>query len=286
MLTRVRTRLSLMMKTDLHTHSYYSDGVLSPSELVKLAKSEACEVLALSDHDTTAGLDEAQQQADKLYLKLIASVEISAQWQGQTVHIVGLGIDKENTTLQAGLKQHQVLRQVRARKMGLGLEQAGIKNAYQKAKALAPYMLTRTHFAQMLIQEDICCDMNTVFKYYLSGNKPGAAPASWANLAAVVGWILVAGGVAVLAHPFRYGFTPSVMTQLLADFKDCGGGALEVVLSHSTDQEIRKGTKLAKRYNLLASLGSDYHGWSNQRQQLGRLKSTPANLGFVLDVFL
>ena len=102
------------MIIDLHNHSYYSDGVLSPSEVVRLAKKEGCDVFALTDHDTTDGLAEAQQQADEIDLKLIHGVEVSAMWSNMTIHILGLGVDAENEVLQAGLKQHQDFRQLRA----------------------------------------------------------------------------------------------------------------------------------------------------------------------------
>ena len=98
------------MIIDLHNHSYYSDGVLSPSEVVRLAKEQACDVFALTDHDTVDGLAEAKTEADKLGVKFIPGVEISAMWSNMTIHILGLGVDADNAVLQAGLKQHQDFR--------------------------------------------------------------------------------------------------------------------------------------------------------------------------------
>ena len=125
------------MIIDLHNHSYYSDGVLSPSEVVRLAKKEGCDVFALTDHDTTDGLIEAQQQADESDLKLIHGVEISAMWSNMTVHILGLGVDINNEILQMGLKQHQEFRQLRAEKMARGLGGAGVFGALEKTQAIA-----------------------------------------------------------------------------------------------------------------------------------------------------
>ena len=125
------------MKIDLHCHSYYSDGVLSPSEVVLLAKKEGCDVFALTDHDTTDGLIEAQQQADKSGLSLVHGVEISAMWSNMTVHILGLGVDINNEILQMGLKQHQEFRQLRAEKMARGLGGAGVFGALEKTQAIA-----------------------------------------------------------------------------------------------------------------------------------------------------
>ncbi len=119
---------------DLHNHSYYSDGVLSPSSVVQLAKNSGCATFALTDHDTTAGLDEAQCEANKLQIKLIHGVEISALWSNMTIHIVGLNIDKDNKILQAGLLEHQDFRKIRAEKVASGLGGAGISAALEKTK--------------------------------------------------------------------------------------------------------------------------------------------------------
>ncbi len=134
------------MKIDLHNHSYYSDGVLSPTEVVRLAKEESCDVFALTDHDTTDGLSEAKTEADRLQMHFIPGVEVSAMWNNMTIHILGLGVDAENEVLRAGLKQHQDFRQLRAEKMARGLGGAGVFGAMEKTQAIAKKgMITRTH---------------------------------------------------------------------------------------------------------------------------------------------
>ena len=267
------------MKIDLHSHSYYSDGFLSPKALITLAKEQACDMLCLSDHDTTSGLDQAQLSAKQLDIKLIHGVEISALWQNQTIHIVGLNIDKNNSTLQQGLQTHQRFRQDRALLMAQGLEQAGVKNAYEKAMQLAPQkMLTRTHFAQMLVKEKVCSSMGNVFKRFLTGNKPGAVKPQWQSLEQVVSWIRQAGGLAVLAHPFRYQFSLAKIGRMLNDFSGNGGDGIEVVVASSTLEEVQKAEQLALEYQLLASQGSDYHGWQGQYHQLGKLLPMPKTL--------
>ena len=264
------------MNIDLHNHSYYSDGVLSPSEVVSLAKEQACDVFALTDHDTTDGLIEAQQQADKVGLNLIHGVEISAMWSNMTVHIIGLGIDINNKVLQSGLKQHQAFRQVRAEKMARGLAGAGIVGAMEKVKKIAKTdMITRTHFAQMLIQEGICKDMKSVFRRFLTGKKPGGVGGKWAQFDEVIGWIHAAGGKAVLAHPFRYRMTQTKIKRMLSDLSEYGLDGVEVVTSHSSEEEIALMNVWAKEYKLLTSVGSDYHGWPNQRIEIGRLRNLP-----------
>ena len=148
------------MKADLHNHSYFSDGFLSPREIVRLASDANCDLFALTDHDSTSGIVEAKSEADKLGINLINGVEISAFWRNSAIHIVGLGIDIDNDELQTGLEFNQTLRKERAKKIALGLWRSGIKDALEKAQKISGgYMLTRTHFAQMLIQEGYCKDM-------------------------------------------------------------------------------------------------------------------------------
>ena len=264
------------MKVDLHNHSYYSDGVFSPSEVVRFADDAGCDLFALTDHDTTDGLDEARQTADKLSVDLVSGVEISAFWRNMTIHIIGLDIDINNDILQAGLVHNQQLRKERAEKIALGLWRAGIKDALEKTQALSKTdMLTRTHFAQMLIGEGYCKDMKSVFRRYLTGKKPGGVRVEWKNIDEVVGWIHAAGGQAVLAHPFRYRMTNTKIKNMFLNFKEVFGDGVEVVTATSTDEEISLSNQWAKEYKLLSSCGSDYHGWPNQRIQMGCLKDLP-----------
>ena len=264
------------MKVDLHNHSYYSDGVFSPSEVVRFADDAGCDLFALTDHDTTDGLDEARQTADKLSVDLVSGVEISAFWRNMTIHIIGLDIDINNDILQAGLVHNQQLRKERAEKIALGLWRAGIKDALEKTQALSKTdMLTRTHFAQMLIGEGYCKDMKSVFRRYLTGKKPGGIRVEWKNIDEVVGWIHAAGGQAVLAHPFRYRMTNTKIKNMFLNFKEVFGDGVEVVTATSTDEEITLSNQWAKEYKLLSSCGSDYHGWPNQRIQIGCLRDLP-----------
>jgi len=264
------------MKVDLHNHSYYSDGVFSPAEVVRLADEADCNLFALTDHDTTDGLSEAQQMADELSVNLISGVEISALWRNMTIHIIGLNIDINNNILQKGLSYNQSLRKERAEKISLGLRRAGVRDALEKTKELSKTdMLTRTHFAQMLIREGYCKDMKSVFRRFLTGKKPGASRVEWRSFDEVVGWIHAAGGLAVIAHPFRYRMTQTKIKKMLIDFKEVLGDGVEVVTATSTDEEITLSDQWTKEYKLLSSCGSDYHGWSNQRIQIGCLRDLP-----------
>ena len=264
------------MKIDLHSHSFYSDGVLSPSEVVKLASQAGCELFSLTDHDTTEGSAEAKLEADKLNLSLINGVEISAFWRNMAIHILGLGIDINNDILQTGLEHNQKLRKERAEKIALSLWRSGIKDALEKTQSFSKTdMLTRTHFAQMLISEGYCKDMKAVFRRYLTGRKPGGVSVEWKGFDEVVHWIHAAGGKALIAHPLRYRMTNTKIKKLLIDFKGVLGDGLEVVTGTSTEEEVKLSNQWAKDYNLLASCGSDFHGWPNQRVQIGNLRDLP-----------
>jgi len=266
------------MKADLHNHSYYSDGLLSPTEVVKLANDASCDLFSLTDHDTTNGILEAKIAANKLGLNLINGVEISAFWRNSAIHIVGLGIDIENDELQTGLEFNQSLRKERAKKIALGLLRSGIKDALEKAQKISGgHMLTRTHFAQMLIQEGYCKDMKSVFRRYLTGRKPGGIRVEWKNFNEVIHWIQSAGGKALIAHPFRYRMTHTKIKKMLNDFKEANGDGFEVVNANSSKDEILLGNQMSEDYDLLVSIGSDFHGWPNQRVQIGNLADLPNN---------
>ena len=264
------------MKADLHNHSYYSDGLLSPSEVVRLASKASCDLFSLTDHDTTDGLAEARLEANKVGLNLINGVEISAFWRNMAIHILGLGIDINNDILQTGLEHNQKLRKERAEKIALGLWRSGIKDALEKTQSFSKTdMLTRTHFAQMLISEGYCKDMKAVFRRYLTGKKPGGVGVEWKGFDEVVQWIHAAGGTALIAHPLRYRMTNTKIKKLLIDFKGVLGDGIEVVTGTSTEEEVKLSSQWAKDYNLLASCGSDFHGWPNQRLRIGNLKDLP-----------
>jgi len=264
------------MKADLHNHSYYSDGVLSPREVVQLASQAGCDLFSLTDHDTTDGIAEAQLEANKLNLNLINGVEISAFWRNMAIHILGIGIDVNNDILQNGLAHNQKLRKVRAEKIALGLWRSGIKDALEKTQSFSKTdMLTRTHFAQMLISEGYCKDMKAVFRRYLTGKKPGGVRVEWEEFDEVVKWIHAAGGKALIAHPFRYRMTHTKIKTMLNDFKFVLGDGIEVVTGTSSVEEIQLGDQWAGKYNLLATCGSDFHGWPNQRVHIGNLRDLP-----------
>lgn len=262
---------------DLHCHSSASDGTLTPTELVTRARRNGVDVLALTDHDTTAGLAEAGRAARSVGLDLVTGVEISVTWNAHTIHVVGLQFEPDTPALQHGLARLRDFRQWRAAEIARRLAKAGIPGAAEGARALARgELVSRTHFAQYLVAQGHASRPRDVFKRFLVHGKPGYVPGQWAELEQAVGWIRGAGGLAVIAHPARYKLTSTKLRQLIGEFLECGGDGLEVVTgSHSRDQ-CRTMANVALRHELLASAGSDYHGPEDPWLELGALPGLPS----------
>ncbi|MGE5026905.1 MAG: 3',5'-nucleoside bisphosphate phosphatase [Betaproteobacteria bacterium] len=266
-----------MSLIDLHSHSTVSDGLFTPSELVGRAAAQGVRVLALTDHDDVAGLDEARKAAAVAGIALINGVEISVTWNNRSVHIVGLRIDPVHVGLREGLAAIRKGRGERARLIAAELEKAGIEGSLEGAYAFAanPGIISRTHFARFLVEQGIVKDTRTVFKRYLAKGKPGYVVHRWADLAEAVGWIRASGGMAVLAHPGRYDLGRTNLNALMADFKAAGGEAIEVVTGSHTADQFAQFARFAREYDLLASCGSDFHGPGESYMDLGRLPALP-----------
>lgn len=260
------------MRFDLHCHTTASDGVLSPAELVRRAAEKEVEVLAVTDHDTLAGLDEARSTiaAEQLPLRLVSGVEISTGWEHHEIHIVALGVDEKNPQLTDFLTGQQVRREERAQEIGRRLEKCLIPGTYEEAKQLAgDAAVTRAHFARVLVARGVADNMQKVFKKYLSRGNKGYAPAQWPEMGDAITAIHAAGGLAVLAHPSRYDLTAKWIKRLLVAFKAAGGDAMEVSLPQQSPQERANLGQWANEYGLAISVGSDFHFPSNWTE-LGR----------------
>jgi hypothetical protein len=261
---------------DLHTHSTASDGTLSPAELVAMAGQRGIDWLALTDHDNTAGLPEAETAAREQGIGFIPGIELSVSWAHQTIHVVGLLIDAGTPQLQQGILSQMGFRQWRAEEIGRRLAKAGIEGAYEGACRYAQGDLVgRTHFARFLVEQGHAKDMRQVFKRFLVQGKPGHVRGEWATLEQALDWIQQAGGLAVIAHPARYKLSATRLRQLIGEFRELGGVALEVVSgSHSRDDMLRF-AGLCQDFALAASSGSDYHGPENPYRDIGRLPALP-----------
>ena len=275
-----------ILNADLHCHSVISDGTMTPEALAERAKSNGVELWALTDHDEIGGLSRAAAAAKAQGLNYLTGAEISVTFAGETVHIVGLGFDADNTALTQGLHNTRGGRSQRAMDMAEGLAKVGIKGAFEGALKFVgnPELISRTHFARFLVESGVCSETHEVFRKYLTEGKPGYVPHRWATLRDAVTWITQAKGVAVIAHPGRYKFTANEEYALFTEFKAHGGQAVEVVTGSHTTQEYVKYAETAKEFGLAASRGSDFHSPDESRTDLGALPFLPGELTPVWDL--
>jgi predicted metal-dependent phosphoesterase TrpH len=263
---------------DLHCHSSASDGILRPDELVSRAKVQQVDVLALTDHDTLAGYRLAQETANALGVRLICGVEFSCQWGKQAIHVVGLNLNPEAPELLAALGRQQEEREKRAGEIAGRLAKQGIQGALEGARRFAGNStLGRPHFAQFLVEGGHVASVNAAFKQYLGAGKVGDVKNGWPEFDEAVAWIKAAGGVAVLAHPMKYKMTRTKLHAMLADFVDAGGIAMEVIAGGQTPQVTADLAKVAERFQLFASCGSDFHRPDQPWQELGAFGTLPTN---------
>jgi len=265
------------LNVDLHSHSVVSDGTLSPSAVAERAAARGVRVWSLTDHDEVAGQAEASQAARALGLTYVPGVEISVSWGNETIHIVGLLIDPENSRLKSGLAVTRNGREQRAQQMARQLASVGIPGAFEGALVYVgnPDLISRTHFARYLVEIGRCKDLQDVFHHYLVPGKPGYVPMRWARLEDAIEWIIGAGGIAVVAHPGRYQLTRAELKVFLGQFKRMGGGAIEVVTGSHTPDQYREFARYATQFGFLASRGSDFHGPGESRIDLGGLPALP-----------
>lgn len=253
---------------DFHTHTSASDGALPPAELIARARARGVEVLAITDHDTVDGyLAVAGTEAG---LRLVSGVEFSCRWSGTTVHIVGLGIDCAHPAMREGLAVLDTARAERGAKIAERLAGRGFPGALEGAlREAGDSQLGRPHFAAWMVGQGHVADFSAAFDRYLGQGKIGDVKAFWPELADVVGWITAAGGVAVVAHPYKYRFTGMKLRRLLVDFVAAGGTAIEIHSGRQTAEQRRQLERYAREYSLEISAGSDFHRDMSYGPELG-----------------
>lgn len=257
---------------DLHTHSHHSDGTLSPTELVARAAQRGVKVLALTDHDTTAGHAEASAACAAAHIGFVPGVEVTAGWRGQEIHVVGLGIDAEATRLQEHLAELVRLRRGRVLAIGEKLRRnrkfAEIDPAGEVLRSAA--VPTRTHVARAIAAAGLAKSVQDAFDQYLGRGCIGYVPQEWPALPLAIDAIRAAGGHAVLAHPHRYRLSAGALRNLCAEFRDAGGAALEVSLPALSPNDAARLASLARQHALAGSAGSDFHEPGLPWRPLGR----------------
>ncbi len=268
------------MNADLHCHSVFSDGTLTPEALAQRAKANGVQLWALTDHDDVSGQERASATARACQLAYLTGVEISVTFLGQTVHIVGLGCDAENPLLCQGLHQTRSGRARRALEISNDLMRCGIMGAYEGALNHAGNLdlISRRHFARFMVASGVCQDTSEVFRKYMTHGKPGYVEHRWATLKDAVTWIKEAGGVAVVAHPARYKFTATEEFAFFTEFMGHGGQGVEVITSSHSSTEAITYAHLAIELGLLASCGSDFHSPTESRIDIGTLPGLPEQL--------
>ena len=264
---------------DLHCHSTASDGALSPTDLVSRAAERGVTHLALTDHDTIAGLAEARNAAAEKGLEIIPGIELSCLWKSRTIHVVGLDFDPENPAFQQALEQQNENRWARARMIADRLSKLKVPDLLERATAASGGDVPgRPHFAKVLVEAEVVSNPAQAFKRHLGAGKPGDVKAYWPELSEVVQWINDAGGIAVLAHPRKYQLTATKLRDLTADFRRAGGRAIEVSTSGQSSGDLGFLVELCRREQLLASQGSDFHFPGPAWCELGRIMKMPDGL--------
>lgn len=260
---------------DLHCHSHYSDGALSPKALLEKALAQQLSCLSLTDHDTIAGYPELTKAALNTPIRIIQGIEFSTLWKKYEIHILGYHF-LPNEAFYDLIERQSSARIERAKQIASALELCGVQNAYEKACDIAGHKrLGRPHFARVLVNEGKTRDMQSAFKQFLGRGKRAYIPTSWVSLKDAVSVITQAGGQAVIAHPLKYGLTRTKLHELINEFKDAGGEGIEVVSGGMTLLQIRELALVTQRFNLTASSGSDYHSDIVSYTNLGRQQQLP-----------
>lgn len=265
---------------DLHSHSLCSDGALSPEALVQLAHAQRVDVLALTDHDTMRGTQAALAEAKRLnqqhahQLDMVAGIELSSQWRGRNIHIVGLSLELSSPSLQHAIEQQQLARIERAHEIARRLEKVGIANAFEGAAQYAQDdHIGRPHFAQYIVDVGAASNINQAFKKYLGSGKIGDVKQHWPSISEVVRWVNEAGGIAILAHPNKYEMTRTKLYELLEEFRLAGGKGIEIISGVQNKNITDKLVRAALDFSLAVSCGSDFH--SEAWQMVGKLSPMP-----------
>lgn len=264
---------------DLHCHSTASDGALAPAAVVERAAGNGVRVLAVTDHDTVAGLASARAAARAHGIVLVDGLELSVRWGGHTLHIVGLRVDPEADVLREVLARQLAAREDRAERIAAKLRRAGVEAPLEGARREAGEgAIGRVHFARHLVACGVVDSLQAAFRRYLRRGQRAHVACRWVSLEEGVAAIRAAGGQAVLAHPTKYGFTRTLLRRACEAFHAAGGEAIEVITGGGGPGDVDAARTRAEQYGLLASVGSDFHDPERRWNDLGRLRPLPSSL--------
>lgn len=264
---------------DLHLHSTASDGTLDPAALVAHVAARGVKLMALTDHDTVAGVGAAAAAARAAGLAFVPGVELSASWRGRSIHVLGLAIDPASPALSRALASQQARREVRAERIASRLDAADAPGTAALAAIRADGSLpTRTHFARELVSLGAARDLPGAFERWLGRGRPGHVGGDWPELAEATAWIVDAGGKAVIAHPMRYPLSAGARREMCAEFAAAGGRGVEVMTGGGSPRDREAAIALAVRCRLEGSVGSDFHDPAVPWNPPGRLAKLPGSV--------
>ena len=266
-------------EVDLHLHSTASDGTLDPAALVAHVAACGVKLMALTDHDTVAGVDAAAAAAKARGIAFIPGVELSVSWRARSLHLIGLGVDPAARALGAGMSAIAALREARAERIAVALDRARAPGtaALERIRA-AGSLPTRTHFARELVAQGAAKDVGAAFERWLGRGRPGHVKAPWPALYEALGWIVGAGGKAVIAHPMRYELSAGARRELCTEFAAAGGHGIEVITGGGSVADREQAVSLAVRGGLAGSVGSDFHDPAIPWNPPGRLAKLPSSI--------
>jgi len=279
--------MNIPSPVDLHLHSTASDGMLSPEALVAHVAGCGVRLMALTDHDTVAGVEAAAGAARAHGIGFVAGVELSAAWRGRALHVLGLAIDPCAPVLTRALCGQRALREERAERIARKLDAAGAPGREALAGIRGNGSLpTRTHFARALVALGAAADCGKAFDRWLGRGKPGHVASAWPTLEEATAWIVQSGGKAVIAHPMRYPLSAGARRELCAEFAAAGGCGIEVVTGGGGVRDREQAISLAVRCRLEGSVGSDFHDPAVPWNPPGRLAKLPSSIRPVWSGFL
>ena len=255
---------------DLHTHSTESDGTLTPQELMQLASDIGLSAIALTDHDTVGGLSKAKPVAESLGIELVPGIELSTDYNGTEVHMLGFYIDDTNPAFLKKLQEFIDSRNLRNEKMAFLLQKEGFSITLEDLYREYPdSVITRAHFARYLVEHGYVKDRDTIFRKYLGDNCRCYVPREKITPFEAIDLIHLGGGLAFFAHPVLCHMNHDRLRFFVRDLKEAGLTGMEAVYSMNSPGDERNMKKLAQEFDLLISGGSDFHGENKPYIHLG-----------------
>jgi predicted metal-dependent phosphoesterase TrpH len=255
---------------DLHTHSTASDGSLSPAKLMESAVEEGLSAIALTDHDTIAGLEAAKQEAEKHCLRFIPGIEIEILWESGEFHLLGLGIHRPSALFMEAISELALRREARNREIIERMHTSGIEVCYEDIRSLSGgHSVGRPHFAALLVNRGFVKNREQAFARYLGKGKPFYVPKEGLEFRRALAIIKDSGGIAVLAHPMSLYVAWGRLPELVKDLKSQGLDGLEAWHPTAKVHTCKRLETLGKSLGLFITAGSDFHGTSRLERKLG-----------------